>query len=73
VHLPDLLRGRARRGRLTQTELAQTLDISQKRVSEIERGEVDRTKVDALRRYAAALGGTLRVEAEIGRDTYEIA
>jgi transcriptional regulator with XRE-family HTH domain len=58
---------------LTQTELAETLDISQKRVSEIERGEVDRTKVDTLRRYAAALGGTLRVEVKIGRDTYEIA
>ena len=58
---------------LTQTELAQTLDISQKRVSEIERGELDRTKVDTLRRYAAALGGTLRVEVKIGSDTYEIA
>ena len=58
---------------LTQTELAQTLDISQKRVSEIERGDVDRTKVDTLRRYAAALGGTLRVEVKIGRDTYELA
>ena len=58
---------------LTQTELARTLGISQKRVSEIERGEVDRTKVDTLRRYAAALGGTLRVEVKIGRDTYEIA
>ena len=55
--------------RLTQTELAQILDISQKRVSEIERGEVDRTKVDTLRRYAAALGGTLRVEVKIGHDS----
>jgi transcriptional regulator with XRE-family HTH domain len=58
---------------LTQTELARTLEISQKRVSEIERGQVDRTKVDTLRRYAAALGGTLRVEVKIGTDTYEIA
>lgn len=58
---------------LTQTEVAQALDISQKRVSEIERGEVDRTKVDTLRRYAVAIGGTLRVEVEVGDEVYRIA
>ena len=46
---------------LTQTDVAEVLAISQKRVSEIER-QVDRTKVGTLRRYADALGGTLRVE-----------
>lgn len=58
---------------LTQTDLAQALKVSQKRVSEIERGDVDRTKIDTLRRYADALGGTLRVEVTIGQDVYEIA
>ena len=52
--------------------LAEVLAISQKRVSEIERGQVDRTKVDTLRRYADALGGTLRVEVQVGDETYQI-
>lgn len=58
---------------MTQTDVAETLSISQKRVSEIERGEVDFTKVDTLRRYADALGGTLRVEVQVGEETYQIA
>ena len=58
---------------LTQVELAEELEVSQKRVSEIECGDIDRTKVDTLRRYAAALGGTLRIEVCIDKDTYEIA
>lgn len=57
---------------LTQTDVAETLAISQKRVSEIERGQVDFTKVDTLRRYAAAIGGTLRVEVQVGDETYLI-
>jgi DNA-binding XRE family transcriptional regulator len=58
---------------MTQTDVAETLDISQKRVSEIERGQVDLTKVDTLRRYAVALGGTLRVEVQVGEETFQIA
>jgi DNA-binding XRE family transcriptional regulator len=58
---------------LTQNDLAETLSISQKRVSEIERGQVDFTKVDTLRRYADAIGGTLRVEVQVGDETYLIA
>jgi DNA-binding XRE family transcriptional regulator len=58
---------------MTQTDVAETLEISQKRVSEIERGQVDRTKVDTLRRYADALGGTLRVEVQVGDETFQIA
>jgi transcriptional regulator with XRE-family HTH domain len=58
---------------MTQTDVAETLEISQKRVSEIERGDVDRTKVDTLRRYADALGGTLRVEVQVGDESYQIA
>ena len=53
--------------------MAAVLEISQKRVSEIERGPMDLTKVDTLRRYADALGGTLRVEVKVGDETYQIA
>ena len=58
---------------LTQTDVAQTLSVSQKRISEIEKGQVDFTKVDTLRRYADALGGTLKVEVVVGDETYQIA
>ena len=58
---------------LTQTDVAETLAVSQKRISEIERGQVDFTKVDTLRRYADALGGTLKVEVTVGDETYQIA
>jgi DNA-binding XRE family transcriptional regulator len=58
---------------LTQTDVAATLEISQKRVSEIERGQVDFTKVDTLRRYVESLGGTLRVQVDVGDETYQIA
>lgn len=58
---------------LTQTDVAESLEISQKRVSEIERGKVDFTKVDTLRRYADALGGTLRVDVQVGDETFQIA
>ena len=58
---------------LTQTDVAETLSVSQKRISEIERGQVDFTKVDTLRRYADALGGSLKVEVTVGDETYQIA
>ena len=58
---------------MTQTDVAEVLEISQKRVSEIERGDVDRTQVDTLRRYADAIGGTLKVEVQVGDQTYQIA
>ena len=35
--------------------------------------EVDFTKVDTLRRYADALGGTLRVEVQVGEESFRIA
>ena len=37
------------------------------------RGPLDLTKIDTLRRYADALGGTLRVEVKVGDETYQIA
>ncbi len=58
---------------LTQVELAQDLEVSQNRVSRIERGEIESTQVDTLRRYVAALGGTLRLEVQIGDQVFQIA
>ena len=58
---------------MTQTDVAAVLEISQKRVSETERGQVDFTKLDTLRRYADALGGTLRAKVKVGDATSQIA
>lgn len=58
---------------LTQVQVAELLDVSQKRVSRIENGDIDHTQVDTLRRYAEALGGKLRVEVEVGDESYLIA
>ncbi|MBK8459525.1 MAG: helix-turn-helix transcriptional regulator [Micropruina sp.] len=58
---------------LTQVELAAELDVSQNRVSRIERGDLDKTQVDTLRRYVEALGGMLRLEVQVGDDTFQIA
>lgn len=57
---------------MTQTDVATALEISQRRVSDIENGDIDRTKVDTLRRYAGALGGTLRIEVDVAGETYEL-
>lgn len=58
---------------ITQVELAAELEISQNRVSRIERGEIDKAQVDTLRRYVEALGGTLRLEVQVGDQTFHIA
>jgi len=58
---------------LTQVELAEELEVSQNRVSRIERGEIDRAQVDTVRRYVEALGGTLRLEVQIGDEVFQIA
>lgn len=58
---------------LTQVELAAELDVSQNRISRIERGDIGKTQVDTLRRYVEALGGKLRLEVQVGDDTFQIA
>ena len=58
---------------LSQAELADRIHVSQRRVSGIESGDVEKTQVDTLRRYAEAVGGTLRIEVEINGDRYQIA
>jgi predicted XRE-type DNA-binding protein len=58
---------------LTQTQVAGLLHVSQNRVSALERGEVEHIQIDTLRRYVDALGGQLRIEAQLGDDRIQIA
>ncbi|WP_105034193.1 helix-turn-helix domain-containing protein [Cryobacterium aureum] len=58
---------------LTQVELAALLHVTQNRISRIENGDIERTQVDTLRKYVEAVGGRLKVEVEIGEETYQIA
>lgn len=50
----------------TQEALAKVMNVSQVRVSQIENGEIGRAEVGTLRSYVEALGGRLRIVAEIG-------
>ena len=58
---------------LTQVELADRLHVSQNRVSRIEHGDIERAQLDTLRKYVEAVGGTLRVEVELGDERFQIA
>jgi DNA-binding XRE family transcriptional regulator len=53
-----------KRRRMTQTEVARQMGVSQRRVSAIEHGEEQATR-GTLAAYVAALGGRLRLVAEI--------
>jgi DNA-binding XRE family transcriptional regulator len=61
---------RKRRG-LTQAQVAARMNLSIGRVSQIERGEV--STQDVLRRYVAALGGTLKLVADFGDEQLKVA
>jgi transcriptional regulator with XRE-family HTH domain len=58
---------------LTQADLARIMNVSQNSVSKLERGDIDRTLVDTLRRYVEAIGGSLRIEVEVGDERIQIA
>ncbi|WP_239374661.1 helix-turn-helix transcriptional regulator [Frankia sp. Cj5] len=61
---------RKRRG-LTQADVASRMDVSTARISQIENGDV--STQDALQRYVAALGGTLKVIVDFGDEQLKIA
>lgn len=64
----------ARKSRhLSQAEVASAMGVTQGRVSQIEHGELGDAEVDTLRRYAAALGGQLRLLVDFGDDLVQIA
>lgn len=58
---------------MTQNELAEHIGVSQVRVSALERGRVEDVVVKTLQQYARALGGTLRIELELGEEIFKIA
>jgi transcriptional regulator with XRE-family HTH domain len=57
----------------TQVEVARRLHVSQNRISALERGDIERTQIETLRKYAEALGGTLRVEVRIDDKSFLVA
>lgn len=59
--------------KLTQAQVAQTMGVSQRRVSAIERGEIDRSEITTLRAYITALGGQIRIVADFGDESTQIA
>ena len=58
---------------ITQVELAAKIAVSQNRISRIEHGDIEKSQVDTLRKYVEAVGGTLRVEVEIGDTRFTLA
>ena len=58
---------------ITQVELAAKIDVSQNRISRIEHGDIEKSQVDTLRKYVEAVGGTLRLEVEIGENRFTLA
>lgn len=49
------------------------MGVSQARVSKLESGDLSRTEVGTLQSYIAALVGQLRIVAEFGEKTVELA
>lgn len=49
---------------ISQTELAKRMGVSQPRISQLEQGDPGQMELDTIRRYIAALGGTMRVIAD---------
>ena len=68
-HLAQLRKSK----KMTQVQVAKLMGISQRRVSAIERGDLDRSEITTLRTYIAALGGQIRILADFGDDSTQIA
>jgi|SRR5215475_11326507 len=62
-----------RRRHLTQAEVAKAMGLTQGRVSQIEHGSLGDAEVETLVRYAAALGGRLRLLVDFGDELIQIA
>jgi predicted XRE-type DNA-binding protein len=62
-----------KRRRLSQAQVAAAMGVTQGRVSQIEHGELGDAEVDTLKRYAAALGGQLRLLVDFGDHIVQIA
>lgn len=58
---------------ITQVQLAELLGVSQNRISQIEKGDLERSQIDTLRRYVEAVGGSLRIEVDLGDVRFRLA
>ena len=58
---------------ITQVQLAEQLHVSQNRISRLEHGDIEKSQVDTIRKYVEAVGGTLRIDVEIGDQTFQLA
>jgi transcriptional regulator with XRE-family HTH domain len=58
---------------MTQLDLARSLHISVETIVRIEHGDVESMRVETLRRYVEGLGGTLKVEVELGDSRFTLA
>jgi predicted XRE-type DNA-binding protein len=58
---------------ITQQELAEALGVTQNRVSKFERLDLDKAEIRTLRRYLAALGGTLVLQVELEGKSFQLA
>lgn len=55
-----------RRQGLTQRQVALMMHVSQRRVSAVERGELTRSELGTVEAYVRAIGGRVKVVAEVG-------
>ena len=55
---------------MTQEQLAERLGVGQNRVSNIEHGDLERVRNDSLVGTVEAVGGSLRVEVELGDERF---
>ena len=58
---------------MTQVEVAESIGVSQNRISRMENGDMGAMSIDSLRKYIAALGGNLKLIADLPTGTVEIA
>ena len=59
-------------GHARQADVAALMGVSQARVSQLESGDLSHTELGTLQSYVAALGGNLRVVADLGESTVEL-
>jgi predicted XRE-type DNA-binding protein len=60
-------------GHARQADVAALMGVSQARVSKLESGDLSHTELGTLQSYVAALGGSLRVIADFGESSVELA
>jgi DNA-binding XRE family transcriptional regulator len=57
---------------ITQTQLAKLMGVSQARVSDIERGDLAHAQLSTVSAYIEALGGHVRIVADLGDRTVDL-